>query len=63
MKRTQPEWLILVTINDNNKISYNTLYINTSTQSKKEEYFGYIVDIANDGNGLIRRFNYEKIVY
>jgi hypothetical protein len=38
-------------INDNNKISYNTLYINTSTQSK-EEYFGYIVDIANDGNGL-----------
>jgi hypothetical protein len=44
-------------INDNNKISYNTLYINTSTQSK-EEYF--IVDIANDGNGLIRRFNYEK---
>jgi TonB-dependent receptor len=46
-------------INDNNKISYNTLYINTSTQSK-EEYFGYIVDIANNGNGLIRRFNYEK---
>jgi hypothetical protein len=25
-----------------------------------EDYFGYIVDIANDGNGLIRRFNYEK---
>jgi hypothetical protein len=48
-------------INDNNKISYNTLYINTSTI--KENYFGYIVDIANDGNGLIRRFNYEKIVY
>jgi hypothetical protein len=48
-------------INDNNKISYNTLYINTSTI--KEKYFGYIVDIANDGNGLIRRFNYEKIVY
>jgi hypothetical protein len=51
---------IVYKINDN-KISYNTLYINTSTQSK-EEYF-YIVDIANDGNGLIRRFNYEKIVY
>lgn len=46
-------------INNNNKLSFNTLYINTSTQSK-EEYFGYIVDIANDGNGLIRRFNYEK---
>jgi hypothetical protein len=47
-------------INDNNKISSRFIY--TSTQSK-EEYFGYIVDIANDGNGLIRRFNYEKIVY
>ena len=46
-------------INNNNKLSFNTLYINTSTQSK-EEYYGYIVDIANDGNGLIRRFNYEK---
>lgn len=46
-------------INNNNKLSFNTLYINTSTQSK-EEYSGYIVDIANDGNGLIRRFNYEK---
>jgi hypothetical protein len=46
-------------INNNNKVSFNSLYINTSTQSK-EEYYGYIVDIANDGNGLIRRFNYEK---
>ncbi|SEA80457.1 Outer membrane receptor proteins, mostly Fe transport [Flavobacterium gillisiae] len=46
-------------INNNNKVSFNSLYINTSTQSK-EEYSGYIVDIANDGNGLIRRFNYEK---
>ena len=46
-------------INNNNKLSFNSLYINTSTQSK-EEYYGYIVDIANDGNGLIRRFNYEK---
>jgi TonB-dependent receptor len=46
-------------INNNNKVSFNTLYINTSTQST-EEYYGYIVDIANNGNGLIRRFNYEK---
>lgn len=46
-------------INSGNKINFNTLYINTSTQSK-EEYYGYIVDIANNGNGLIRRFNYEK---
>jgi hypothetical protein len=44
-------------INSNNKVSFNSLYINTSTQSK-EEYTGY----ANDGNGLIRRFNYEKTV-
>ncbi len=46
-------------INSNNKINFNTLYINTSNQSK-EEYYGYIVDIANNGNGLIRRFTYEK---
>lgn len=46
-------------INTNNKVNFNTLYINSSTQSK-EEYYGYIVDIANNGNGLIRRFNYEK---
>lgn len=46
-------------INSKNKLSFNSLYINTSTQSK-DEYTGYIVDIANAGNGLIRRFNYEK---
>jgi hypothetical protein len=46
-------------INKNNKLNFNTLYINTSSQSK-EEFYGFIVDIANDGNGLIRRFNYEK---
>jgi hypothetical protein len=34
-------------INSNNKVSFNSLYINTSTI--KEEYTGYIVDIANDG--------------
>jgi predicted methyltransferase len=28
-------------INSNNKVSFNSLYINTSTQSK-EEYTGYI---------------------
>jgi hypothetical protein len=42
-------------INNNNKVSFNSLYINTSTQSK-EEYSGYIVDIANEGNGLILSF-------
>jgi hypothetical protein len=35
-------------INSNNKVSFNSLYINTSTQSK-EEYTGYIVDIAMMG--------------
>ncbi len=46
-------------INNLNKISYNSIYINSSSQSK-EEYTGYIVDIANDGNGLIRRSTYLK---
>ncbi|MFH6945909.1 TonB-dependent receptor domain-containing protein [Flavobacterium sp. FlaQc-50] len=46
-------------INNNNKINFNTLYINTSAQ-KKEESNGYIVDLANDGNGYIRRNDYEK---
>jgi TonB-dependent receptor len=46
-------------INTNNKINFNTVFINTSTLSK-EEYSGYIVDIANDGNGFIRRNKYEK---
>ena len=46
-------------INNNNKLSFNTVFVNTSKQST-EEYFGFIVDLANNGNGLIRRFNYEK---
>ena len=46
-------------INNSNKIKFNSLYINTSSQ-KKEESFGYIVDLANDGNGYIRRNDYEK---
>ncbi|MCA6422111.1 MAG: TonB-dependent receptor [Flavobacterium sp.] len=46
-------------INSNNKINFNSIYINTSNQSK-EEYEGFIVDIANDGNGLLRRFFYER---
>ena len=46
-------------INANNKINYNTVFINTSSLSK-EEYTGYIVDIANDGNGLVRRNLYDK---
>jgi CarboxypepD_reg-like domain/Outer membrane protein beta-barrel family/TonB-dependent Receptor Plug Domain len=46
-------------INNSNKINLNSLYINTSSLSK-EEYEGYIVDLANDGNGLIRRNKYDK---
>ena len=46
-------------INNSNKLSFNSVFINTSSQTK-DEYTGYIVDIANDGNGLIRRNKYEK---
>ena len=46
-------------INNSNKVNFNTVFINTSSLSK-EEYSGYIVDIANDGNGFIRRNKYEK---
>ncbi len=46
-------------INSNNKVKINTVFINTSNQSK-EEYEGFIVDIANEGNGFLRRFFYER---
>lgn len=46
-------------VNSNNKVNFNTVFINTSAQTK-EEFTGYIVDVANDGNGLIRRSKYEK---
>lgn len=45
--------------NSNNKINFNSVFINTSSLSK-EEYTGFIVDIANDGNGLVRRNQYDK---
>ncbi|OXB23608.1 TonB-dependent receptor [Flavobacterium tructae] len=46
-------------INNRNKINFNSLFINTSAQ-KREESSGYIVDLANEGNGYIRRNEYEK---
>ncbi len=46
-------------INDAHKINYNGLFINTSAQST-EEYFGRIVDLADDGQGLERRSTYIK---
>ncbi|WP_348797482.1 TonB-dependent receptor [Flavobacterium adhaerens] len=45
-------------IDSKNKINFNSLFINTSSQ-KKEESSGYIVDLANDGNGFIRRNDYQ----
>jgi TonB-dependent receptor-like protein/carboxypeptidase-like protein len=46
-------------INSKHKVSFNSVFINSSSQSKSE-YYGYIADLANDGNGLIRRLQYEK---
>ncbi|GGC83702.1 collagen-binding protein [Flavobacterium lutivivi] len=46
-------------LNNNHKFNWNTVYINTSSLSK-EEYYGYIADIANEGNGLIRRNKFER---
>jgi hypothetical protein len=46
-------------INNSNKLSFNSIFINTSSQTK-EEFTGSIVDIANDNNGLIRRNKYDE---
>jgi hypothetical protein len=46
-------------INNANKLNFNSLFINNSSQTK-EEGKGFIVDIANDGNGLLRFSNYNK---
>ncbi len=46
-------------INANNKINFNTVFINTSSLSKRD-YTGYFVDGAEDNNGFIRRNKYEK---
>ena len=46
-------------INSSNKINFNSVFINTSSLSK-EEYSGYFVDGAGDGNGFIRRNKYDK---
>lgn len=46
-------------MNTNNKIKFNSIFVNSSSQST-EEYFGRIVDLANDGNGLIRRSTFTQ---
>ncbi len=50
---------VIYKINKNHKINLNSVFINTSSLSK-EEYFGYVADLANNGNGLIRRNKFEK---
>ena len=46
-------------MNSNNKINFNSIFINTAALSK-EEYTGYFVDGGDDGNGFIRRNKYDK---
>lgn len=46
-------------INSSNKINFNSLFINTSSQ-ETEEYRGFAVDLADAGNGLIRRNTYSE---
>jgi hypothetical protein len=46
-------------INSNNKVNFNSIFINTSSLSK-EEYTGYFVDGAEDNNGFVRRNKYDK---
>ena len=45
--------------NEKNKISYNFLYVNSSSQVN-DEYKGFIRDIAEDNNGLVRRGTYTQ---
>lgn len=46
-------------INTDNKIKFNSIFVNSSSQST-EEFFGRVVDLANDGNGLIRRSTFVQ---
>ena len=46
-------------LNPNNKISYNFLYVNSSSQVN-DEYKGFIRDIAENDNGLVRRGTYTQ---
>jgi hypothetical protein len=46
-------------LNNKNKFSFNSVFINTSADAK-EEYSGYVVDLAENGNGFIRRSTFEK---
>lgn len=46
-------------INENHKLSYNFLFINSSNQ-RRETYAGHIRDLAEDNNGLVQRGTYEQ---
>lgn len=50
---------LVYSINSNNRISFNSLAINTSNQAV-DEYRGTIVDIADFDNGFIRRTTFVK---
>lgn len=47
------------TINENHKISYNSLFINSSDQTR-DIFAGFIRDIAENDNGLVQRGTYTK---
>lgn len=46
-------------INNRNKLSYNVLFINSSSM-RNEEFKGLILDIANENNGFLRRGTFIK---
>ena len=46
-------------LNEKNKISYNFLFVNSSSQVN-DEYKGFIRDIAENNNGFIRRGTYTQ---
>ncbi|WP_321539941.1 hypothetical protein [Flavobacterium piscinae] len=45
--------------NPNHKINYNFLFVNSSSQVK-DEFYGFIRDIAENDNGLIQRGTYTQ---
>src|SRR5690606_2137043 len=46
-------------VNDNHKLSYNFLFINSSDQSR-DMYRGFLRDIAENDNGLVQRATYTE---
>lgn len=46
-------------INDNHKLSYNFLFINSSDQTR-DVYRGFLRDIAENDNGLVQRATYVQ---